>query len=278
MDNDLVRRPVLTVLIGIVTATCGGGTIGVGTSTTTVAEPSTTTTGTSMTVVGTTSDLRVHCGTVELPFEDPMVLPDEPLDDEVRAILEAASRPAAIEFEQFAGYEWSIAEWSDDVLVLFGRLTGEGFSSYADARLELRDGVWTLSQWGGCHLEVSAPGYGNARWILDPDSEPDPASPTLAIQINEQACASGQAPVGREVLPVVIEEADRVTITVLVANQTTTSTLTCQGNPWFPVVVELDAPWNGRALFDASMIPAEERTWPPDVPVEGRSRPFGSAL
>jgi hypothetical protein len=255
----------LVVAVAVVTVSCCGGTIGDDASTT-VDRPSTTVFETTTSVNATTGDLVGRCGTVVFPLSDPVVLPNQALDDELLAVVESTFEESGI-----GDYEWFLAEQSDDAVFAFGRVTSDGASSYADARLELRDGTWTVVEWGECHLEVSSPGYGNARWMLDPYSEPDPVSSSLAIQINEQACASGEAPVGREVLPVVVPEVDRVTITVLVVSQTTSSTLTCPGNPWFPVVVDLGAPWDGRALFDGSTVPAEPRSWPPDVPPDFES-------
>ena len=91
--------------------------------------------------------------------------------------------------------------------------------------------------------------------------EPDPDSTTLHLTINELNCASGQAPVDRDVVPVVVEFAQRIEITTLVAP--VAGDADCPGNPWFPVVVELDQPLGDRVVVDMVEPPGTELTWPP---------------
>ena len=100
-------------------------------------------------------------------------------------------------------------------------------------------------------------GFGVATFTLDPDNPPAPDSATLHLLATERACASGQAPVDRQVLPTVVESANAVTITVLV--QEPVGAQTCQGNPSFAVTVQLDAPLGDRAIRDAAVDPPEER-------------------
>ena len=100
-------------------------------------------------------------------------------------------------------------------------------------------------------------GFGVATFTLDPDNPPAPDSATLHLLATERACASGQAPVDRQVLPAVVESANVVTITVLVEEPV--GAQTCQSNPPFPVTVQLDAPLGDRAIRDAALDPPEER-------------------
>jgi hypothetical protein len=108
---------------------------------------------------------------------------------------------------------------------------------------------------------VEAPGYGNARFVLDPDVEPTADDTTLSLLIMEMNCASGEPPIGREIRPVVTSDDTSVSIVVLV--EPVEGGADCPSNPWYPVEVELDEPLGDRAVFDASVVPALERPWPP---------------
>ena len=130
----------------------------------------------------------------------------------------------------------------------------------------IRDSTWIEEQWqingfGGCRLEVSALGLGPATMILDPDREPDPASTELPVLIQERDCANGEAPIGREILPVVTETETTVEIAVLVAP--VTGGANCPGNPFHPIVVTLEAPLGDRTVIDISTQPSQVRSWPP---------------
>ena len=229
---------------------------------TTVAEPTTTS------VTGA-SALEASCGAVALPVAEPLVLPDQPLDADALKALEEADRTLGMEGGFFDAYAWVIAERSEQRLVLFGHAPGgDNPDGYADATFDLKDGTWVPASWGGCHVVVSAPGYGNASWATDPGSAPDPTASEVAIQIMERNCANGEPPEGREIVPVVAMAADRVTITVLV--EPVPGFANCPGNPWYPVVVALGEPLGDRALYDGSTVPAVERVWPPpENPVNG---------
>ena len=137
-----------------------------------------------------------------------------------------------------------------------------GDSLYAYAHLELRDGRWAPSGWGDCRIELEAVGWGNARFILDPAARPDPQSSTLSVLATELACAGGQAPRGREVRAVVVDETDdAVSIVVLV--EPPTGGQTCPSNPSFEFQVDLGSPLADRAVLDASVYPPLEREWSP---------------
>lgn len=206
-------------------------------------------------------ELTARCGPIALPT--PVVeLPKEPLDDDALAALDRAVEVVGGEAGFFAGYDWFVAEKSDGELVLFGRPlgpVGPGDPPYADAVFELRDGLWEPAGWGQCRIEVNAPGFGNALWVLD--GEPHRDSTELLVQLNERNCASGQPPVGRPIVPVITADADRVTITVLV--EPVAGGATCPTNPWFPYVVDLGEALGDRVLYDGALVPALERPWPP---------------
>lgn len=206
-------------------------------------------------------ELRARCGAVELPVADKPVLPSEPLDATARAALEQATVAAGLEAGIFETFEWAVAERSENRIVLFGRAPASDSSepSYANAVLELSGDTWDPTSWGGCHIEVEADGYGNAAWILD--AAPTSASTTLDVLINERECASGQPPVGRDIIPVVTDDDDRVTITVLV--EPVQGFADCPSNPWYATTIDLGAALGDRGLFDGSTIPALPRPWPP---------------
>lgn len=206
-----------------------------------------------------TDSLTASCGSITFPAmpPDPDAFP--PLDTETQAAFDDfISGPLSVESAFLADFDMSVAERSDNELLLFGRHPDDGF---AEVRFERRDNAWTARGWGGCSILVSAPGYGSATTILDPAVEPDPASTTLHIAINERACASGQAPIDREVIPVVVETATRIEITTLV--EPVTGDADCPSNPWFPVTVDLDEPIGTRPIVDTRSPPGVELTWPP---------------
>jgi hypothetical protein len=147
-------------------------------------------------------------------------------------------------------------------LLLFGQQdssTTDG-PQYRYARFELVDGDWRAAGWGGCTIEVTAEGFGIATFELDSDNPPDPIDTTLHVLATERACASGRAPGGREVVPVVVEVADAVEVIVLV--ESPSGDQTCPSNPAFLLTVELDAQLGDRTIRDGSLYPVEDRPWP----------------
>jgi hypothetical protein len=133
-------------------------------------------------------------------------------------------------FQEFVDrYSWFVADQSSSTRLLFGEpneptegasMNGEpllGDSLYAYAYLELTDGRWAPRGWGDCRIELEADGWGNARFILDPTVRPDPQSSTLSVLATEMGCAGGQAPRGRDVRAVVLDETDEaVSVVILV--------------------------------------------------------------
>jgi hypothetical protein len=209
-------------------------------------------------------ELSARCGEVELPVSGQPILPDRPLTNDARAALDSVEAVAPGEAGFFNGYRWTIAEESADSITLFGSSMIEpppDAPRYAHASFSKADGEWRPEGWGQCRIEVAAEGYGSAHWILDRDAEPDPDSNTLEIEIMEQNCANGEAPLGRDILPVISETGNAVSITVFV--EPVAGGASCPSNPWHQVVVGLDAPLGDRMLFDGAAIPPIERSWPP---------------
>ncbi len=212
--------------------------------------------------------LSASCGRVRFPTMPPDPDGFPPIDGEVEAIFdELADHPVMVEMGFFLeSYDWFVAERTDERISLFGRQAEDVAEDigppYASMELENRDGLWLPGGFGQCRIELEAPGFGSADTVLAPDREPDPDSTELHLWINENNCASGQAPVDRDVLPVVTETDTAIEIVTLV--EPVSGGADCQGNPWFPVTVTLDEPLGNRTVYDGHESPRIELSWPPD--------------
>jgi hypothetical protein len=164
----------------------------------------------------------------------------------------------------FREHEWFIAHERRSTVVLFGvaRNTPEQGSAYAFASLHRDGDRWDPRSWGQCRITVSARGWGHAAFVLDPATAPDPAADRILISAWENNCASGQAPQGREVRPVVLD-ADDEAVWIVVLVEPVRGGATCPGNPAFPLEVPVDGPLGDRTVYDASTSPALARPWPP---------------
>jgi hypothetical protein len=259
LKRDLRTLALLTVALAVALTACADVEPGA----TTTAPENTTTPGPESTTPNG-PELRATCGAVELAGGLDPVLPSTPIDSEGEAALAAIDEVAPAEAGFLDQYEWFTAESTDDRLILFGTPLGETTADappYADASFERDGDTWRPEGWGQCRVEVSSPGFGNAYWVLDPDSDPAASGTELHVLINERACASGEPPVGREILPIVLEEPDTITITVLV--EPVSGGADCPSNPWHPITIDLSEPVGDRTLFDASVAPRIERNWPP---------------
>ena len=204
--------------------------------------------------------LEARCGAVVMPVTEQPVFPAVPINSAAQTLLDEGT---FVGFDP-GGYEWFISVQTEARVLLFGRPAfpvGTGEPEFADVLFEKRQAEWELTDFGRCRLEVVAPGFGPGRWILDPAIAPEPDSSQLSILTMERSCASGRPPVGREVLPVVVEQTDRVIITISV--EPVVGGADCPGNPWHPIVVELEQPIADRAFLDGNTFPPIERPWPP---------------
>ncbi|MCZ7532792.1 MAG: hypothetical protein M5U23_05220 [Acidimicrobiia bacterium] len=202
---------------------------------------------------GAAPSLETSCGPVFLGAGQNPVLPTTVPDADVAQAIADAEVSLGLEGAFFGEFEFFVAEQTAGSVVLFGTGTTDGAPNYAYATLELRNGKWAPSSWGGCQIETTAEGWGTADWILDPAVELDSASSQLAVLIQERECASGQAPNGREIVPVVVRSADRITITVFV--ERVQGDANCPSNPWHPITINLDEDPSGLPLYNGRPIP-----------------------
>ena len=198
------------------------------------------------------------CGPVALGDGPTPQFPSTPLSVDAMAAL-ATTDEMGIEGDFFDEFTWFVADDTGG-LVLFGHGTdGDGAPLYAYATFEEGTDGWGATGWGGCGIEVAAEGWGGADWVVDhgqsalvdPLSLVDPGF--VPILIRERNCASGRAPIGREVVPMVTYEQTRVTIRVFV--EPVAGGATCPSNPWHHVKVEITDPLDGRDLYDGGEVP-----------------------
>ncbi len=122
---------------------------------------------------------------------------------------------------------------------------------------------WTLDSTGECHLAVLVgAGIGHATWWLDPAAGPvGPTTRKLQALVHEDACASGRAPVGRVVPPLIAYGDDAVVVVVGVGPLP--GGQDCPGAPPAPYTIELREPLGNRALLDGGIVPPRDATKPP---------------
>ena len=249
------RATCLAIVVALSLAACGDDS----TSTASRDEPP----------AGITADqLTATCGAVEfatIPADPSTFPPANKLWNEVD--LSQAGKAGAPEF--FDRYDWSIAEQTDQALTLFGDPIDpvepiEGYAEYGAASFERDAGRWVPvpDDWGECRIELTAPGFGPARFVLDPNREPDPADTSVAVVAHEMACASGVSPGARDVESVVVAE-DEASVSIVVLVEPPTGGQTCPGNPPIPLEVTLDSALGDRTVYDGGVQPALARPWPP---------------
>jgi hypothetical protein len=166
-------------------------------------------------------------------------------------------------FLEFASaYEWFVTQEGEGWRQLFGQPSSPGVDPpYASLRIEMSDGEWAPVGWGQCRIELGAEGWGNARFVLDPEAPPDPGTDRISVLATEVECAGGQAPEDRDVRAVILDEDERA-VSIVILVEPTEGDTSCQGNPPFPLEVELDSPLGAREILDASVYPPKQQQWP----------------
>jgi hypothetical protein len=203
--------------------------------------------------------LMMACGQVVVPYADspPIPGPLSPEAGEALAVLEGMGEAAWF----VDNYEWGLWEESESELVLLGEARpGAGLEEalFADAVFaKSSEGGWRSQGWGQCHWWAEMVGWGPAEWILDPAYPLDESTTTLHLLATERACASGEAPQGRQVTTVVWAADSSLTVIVLVEHLT--GGALCPSNPQFPVTVDLGHPLGDLTLLDGATIPSPVR-------------------
>ena len=269
------RLLMLSVASAIVAASCGTadapGAGATGSPSTTVAPPTSIVapptapppTSTAPLAAADTTDLTAACGSVEFDAASVDVNQFEPFTDEIGPLIgEPAREEYEVSLDWWASFAWSVVESTNTTLLLFGQEqepTDER-TRFATAMFEFGDQGWQATGWGGCRIEMGLDGYGIATIALDPENPPSANTTTLLLLATERECASGLTPIGREVLPLVVETDTAVNITTLV--ESSTGIQNCPSNPAFPISIQLSTPLGNRVIRDTALYPAEERLWP----------------
>lgn len=158
-------------------------------------------------------------------------------------------------FDEFvASYDWFVADDGATARTLFGEGRDRQDPPHAYVSLEQRDGAWSPLGWGQCRIEVLADGWGNARFVLDPDVEPAPDGDRISVLATEMTCTGGKPPRGREVRSLVVDETED-TIAIVILVEPPTGDQSCPGNPSFPYEVQLSSPLGDRTILDGSAYP-----------------------
>jgi hypothetical protein len=141
---------------------------------------------------------------------------------------------------------------------------GQGDSGWSVVVLEQGPSGWTMDGAGDCQLSVVVgKGIGLASWWVDPAAGLlGPAAREIHVLVQERACASGRAPIGRIAPPLVSYGSNAVVavfgVIPLPGGQD------CPGAPPAPFTLRLDEPLGSRALLDGGVVPPRDATKPPD--------------
>jgi hypothetical protein len=121
-----------------------------------------------------------------------------------------------------------------------------------------------IDRYGQCQARVAMPeGATAADWWVDPAAGvPGPEATTVAGFVRERACASGRSPEGRILDPLVLYT--EAAVLVVYAIEDLPGGQDCQGNPAFPITLELAEPIGDRALLDGATFPPRDALVPPD--------------
>ncbi|VAW09673.1 hypothetical protein MNBD_ACTINO02-1640 [hydrothermal vent metagenome] len=203
------------------------------------------------------------CGLVEFDASSIDLRLFESFTGEIDPLIgEEAQEEYLLSRDWWASFDWSVVESTDTALLLFGqtRELHDKEPLFANARFELGDEGWQAVSWGGCRIEMGRAGFGPASITINPEDPPNPDTTSLSLLAIEGACASGQAPIDREIIPVVVESEMAVDITTLVASPP--GSQTCPLGPRFPITVQLSTELGDRVIRDAASYPVGELVWP----------------
>jgi hypothetical protein len=111
--------------------------------------------------------------------------------------------------------------------------------------------VWMLWSAGPCALQAQLDGLGSA--VLTLAATPAPDDTEVALEVYEQACASGRSAEDRVRLVDLEVTDDQVRLVIGV--EPLDGAQTCPSNPPTPMVVELPEPVGDREVVDAGVLP-----------------------
>ncbi len=209
--------------------------------------------------------LSLRCGPITLPAAGIDQL--NPLDATQTESLNRSTTTTG-EAAFYDMFDWRVLDQTTNRVTIVGSdRTGSNDAPVGYATFDTTD---TSADWlptgpsGACTPKLATDTGDPASVVLDPDHEPDPQSTTLHLLINENACASGQAPNDRDITAFETSDTTSVSLVVSVAPFTSANEdASCQGNPWYALAVELSEPIGGRTILDAGSVPAQRLTWPP---------------
>jgi hypothetical protein len=169
----------------------------------------------------------------------------------------------------------ALAETNDGYTLGTGTWSIEGPGKDADiVGLERQgDGTLRASGWGDCELRVVLPPGRSPVVVNGPRGGVDPTTTEPVVMVNELDCTSGRDPVPFLGEPTVVEDDERVLVTM--TSETMRGGADCQGNPSVPVTLHLDRPIGGRELLDGGTWPPTPLTVAPDLSAGWRTESYG---
>ncbi|HEY7524942.1 MAG TPA: hypothetical protein VH720_14930 [Candidatus Limnocylindrales bacterium] len=136
-----------------------------------------------------------------------------------------------------------------------------GDPPFASIGASLRDGTWTVEDYGQCRPMVAMEGLNAATFRFVGDA-PGPDATRLELDVTEIACAGGR-PMGTRLRPATVIETEGF-VGLLFTAVTQAGGQDCQGNPATRVTVELGAPVGERRVLDLAVFPFHDPAtdWP----------------
>ena len=129
----------------------------------------------------------------------------------------------------------------------------------AQVDMQLEDGQWRASGWGGCSLRPEIPlGMNIATFRVAPGEALTAETTELDVLVTEVECNSGEDARGRVQEPTFIRSAESVTVIFTVVARP--GGHDCQSNPATPIRLTLPEQLGDRVLLDGSSIPARDAT------------------
>jgi len=202
---------------------------------------------------------EVRCASlgVSIPlavFQAPATAESAP-DDQAAALRQYVHQPSSVETGWPATGWWLVSRGADAATFVARGPTTWWIATFAPA-----GGRWEFNEGGACDLQAALPeGVGFASWRIDPATPPVPGDTALHLLGTELACANGKPPNAARLLdPIVLPGEEAITISLLVRQ--VPGGADCQGNPEFPIGINLADPLGSRSLFDGSTTPPTARS------------------